>query len=96
MRLLALPLSLSPSRSLTLSPIITPAALFALPCAQAVKVLKSAMLSATQSIAAVEMLMQEAQGLARASDNGVNAHVVQVRSNCQSRRPPARPLRALP
>ena len=54
------------------------------------------MLSATQSIAAVEMLMQEAQGLARASDNGVNAHVVQLRSNCQSRRPPARPLRALP
>ena len=44
----------------------------------AVKVLKSAMLTATQSIAAVEMLMHEAQGLARASDNGVNAHVVQV------------------
>ena len=44
----------------------------------AVKVLKSAMLSASQSIAAVEMLMHEAQGLMRASDNGVNAHVVQV------------------
>jgi len=49
----------------------------------AVKVLKSAMLTATQSIVAVELLMQEAQGLARASDNGVNAHVVQVFGVCQ-------------
>ena len=44
----------------------------------AVKVLKSAMLSATQSLAAVEMLMHEAQGLMKASDGGVNEHVVQV------------------
>jgi len=33
----------------------------------AVKVLKSAMLSATQSIGAVEMLIHEAKGLMRAS-----------------------------
>ena len=49
----------------------------------AVKVLKSALLSATQSMAAVEMLMHEAQGLMRASDNGANEHVVQVFGVCQ-------------
>ena len=47
----------------------------------AVKVLKSAMLTATQSQSAVEMLMHEAQGLMRASDGGANVNVVQVRAH---------------
>ena len=45
----------------------------------AVKVLKSAVLSAEQSRGAVQMLLAEAQGLMRASDGGVNEHIVQVR-----------------
>ena len=44
----------------------------------AVKVLKSAMLSREQSLDAVQMLYSEAKGLMRASDGGVNEHVVQV------------------
>jgi len=44
----------------------------------AVKVPKLTALSREQSRAAVQMLLAEAQGLARASDGGLNAHIVQV------------------
>jgi serine/threonine protein kinase len=51
----------------------------------AVKVPKLAALSREQSRAAVQMLLAEAQGLARASDGGVNSHVVQVFGVAQGR-----------
>ena len=44
----------------------------------AVKVPKLAALTKDQSRAAVQMLLAEAQGLMRASDGGINEHVVQV------------------
>ena len=44
----------------------------------AVKVPKLAALTPDQSRAAVQMLLAEAQGLMRASDGGINEHVVQV------------------
>ena len=49
----------------------------------AVKVLKSAMLMATQSIADFEMHVPEAQRLMRASVGGANVNVVQVRAHAR-------------